>query len=132
MHSTASFRREAETFGRYLLGATPDEKSLTLYERAMELQTPPANQRDEKIIRFVLRNRWALGAVDGALAFGKGGSALRQKLLVMTAILETRPAYADRYLPRERSPFYFFAAGWFAFRAVMKLLTGKFILLFVR
>jgi hypothetical protein len=110
----------------------PDEKTLRLYVRAMEMRAASANDRDEKILAFVLRNRWALGLMDSALAFGSNTAALRQKLLVMTAILETRPAYAEHYLPRNRSAFYFFAAGWFAFRAVLKMIAGKFILLFVR
>lgn len=130
MPQTDQLRREAEIFGRYLLGKNPDAESISLYIAAAS-KAPAPSPRDEKILRFVLKNRWAVGLADSALAFGHPASALRLRMLTMTAILESRPAYADRYLPKKHSPLFFFAAGWFAFRAVIKMMAGKFILLFV-
>jgi hypothetical protein len=129
MSAPADTRTEALVFGRYLGGSVPDERAVTLYMKAMELRPVHLSARDAKIIRFVLRHRWALGFADSALAFNEPRSALRQKLLVMTAILETRPALADLFLPRERSFLYWFAAGWIGCRAVMKMIAGQILLL---
>lgn len=131
MSAPADTRTEALVFARYLAGSVPDERTVTLYMKAMKLRQVHLSARDDRIIRFVLRHRWALGFVDSALALNEPRSALRQKLLVMTAILETRPALADLFLPRERSVLYWFAAGWIGFRAVMKMIAGRILLLLV-
>jgi hypothetical protein len=129
--SPADARTEAVVFGRYLGGSVPDERAVALYVKAMELRPVHRSARDDEIIRFVLRHPWALGLADSALAVSEPRSALRQKLLMMTAILETRPALADLFLPRERSVFYPVAVGWIGCRAVVKMIAGKILLLLV-
>jgi hypothetical protein len=128
---SADFKKEAEVFGRYLLGGkSPNSKSISLYISAMNLRPAAAIGRDEKILRFVLKNRWSIGMIDGALAFSKKKSIVRRKILFMSAILETQPEYADLFLPQERSWFYNIYIFWVGFRAVMKAVAGKMILLF--
>jgi hypothetical protein len=125
-------KEEAITFGKYLLsGETPDEKSIALYEAAHEhknLSVPPAEQ---KLFSFAVRNRWALGAIDGALAFKNPDHIVRRKLLLMSAILESRPQYADLFIPKKRSVFYLIVFGWIGFRAICKAIFGRLLLAFV-
>ncbi len=126
-----SYQIEAEIFGHYLLsGKTPNSKSISLYVEAMHLRPAQASGRDKKILEFILKNNWSIGMIDGALAFSKNKSIIRRKLLFMSAILETQPEYADLFLPQERSGFYNLYIFWVGFRAVMKALAGKMILLF--
>lgn len=126
-----AYQKEAEVFGRYLLGGrSPNSKSISLYISAMNLRPAAAIGRDEKILKFILKNPWSIGMIDGALAFSKKKSIVRRKILFMSAILETQPEYTDLFLPQERSWFYNIYIFWVGFRAVMKAVAGKMILLF--
>lgn len=124
-------RKEAETLGRYLLGKYPDEKSIALYCEAMAVKPVTLNAREEKLFRFLLRNPWSAGMIDSALAFSRNKSAVRRKILFMSAILETRPQYAELFLPQERSWWYNIYVFWVGCRAVMKMIAGKMLLLFI-
>ncbi|MEO5643830.1 MAG: hypothetical protein ABIQ40_00910 [Bacteroidia bacterium] len=126
-----SFQKEAEIFGRYLLGGkNPNAKSISLYTEAMKLRPAEVIGSDKKILVFILKNNWSIGMIDSALAFSKGKSVIRRKLLFMTAILETQPEYAELFLPQERSWFYSIYIFWVGCRAVMKMMAGKLLLLF--
>jgi hypothetical protein len=126
-----NYKQEAEIFGRYLLGGkTPDEKSISLYVHAMHLRPASPIGKDEKVLKFILKNPRTIGMIDGALAFSKKKSVIRRKILFMSAILETRPEYADLFLQKERSWFYNIYIFWVGFRAVMKAMAGKLILAF--
>jgi hypothetical protein len=132
------FITEAEIFGRYLLGGKkPNAQSISLYVSAMNLR--PANPigRDVKLLKFILKNSWSIGMIDGALAFSPKGalgtkkkSIVRRKILFMSAILETQPEYAALFLPQERNWFYNIYIFWVGFRAVSKAIAGKIILAF--
>ena len=125
------FKREAEIFGRYLLGGkNPNEKSISLYVNAMMVRPATALGKDTKILKFILKNNWAIGIIDGAEAFSKKKSIVRRKILFMSAILETQPEYAQLFLPQERNWFYNIYILWVGFRGVMKALAGKIILAF--
>lgn len=124
------FTKEAKIFGRYLLdGQTPNEKSISLYETAMQIR-PITIESEEKILRFILKNPSTIGMVDSAFAFSKKKSAVRRKILFMSAILETQPAYAELFLPQERNWTYTIYILWVGFRAVLKAVAGRFLLLF--
>lgn len=125
-------QEEALTFGKYLLsGETPDEKSIALYEEAHRYKKLEVSPAEKKLFGFALRNRWALGAIDGALAFKNPEHVIRRKLLVMSAVLETRPRYADKFIPERRSFFYVFVFGWIGFRAMCKAVFGRLLLAIV-
>ncbi len=122
-------REEAITFGRYLLGGeNPDGKSVELYIEAHQHRNLAVTDSEKKLFEFVLRNSWALGAVDGALAFKNPKHVIRKKLVVMSAVLECRPAYAELFLPQKRSAFYFVVFCWVGFRALCKALFGRILL----
>lgn len=124
--------QEAITFGKYLLsGENPDERSIALYEAAHQHKKIEVSAAEKKLFEFALRNRWALGAIDGALAFKNPEHVIRRKLLVMSAVLECRPQYADLFIPKKRSLFYIVAFGWIGFRAVCKAVCGRVLLMLV-
>ena len=128
---SADFSKEAEIFGRYLLGGkNPNAKSISLYNSAMNLRPANAIGRDEKILKFILKNPRSIGMIDGALAFSKKKSIVRRKILFMSAILETQPEYAELFLPQERKWTHNIYIFWVGFRAVSKAIAGKIILAF--
>jgi hypothetical protein len=125
-------KQEATTFGKYLLsGETPDEKSIALYEAAHGHKNLSVSPDEHKLFSFAVRNRWALGAIDGALAFRNPNHIVRRKLLLMSAILESRPKYAELFIPKKRSVLYVIVFGWIGFRAIAKAMFGRVLLAFV-
>ena len=83
-------------FGRYLLGDAPSEDALRLFVRAAAT-LPPLDQREARLAAFLLRNRWAIGPVDAALALMRPASPVRGRIFLMLAVLECLPEYAPRF-----------------------------------
>lgn len=128
----SDFRKEAEVLGKYLLGGKkPNAESISLYENANQIKPVSLNEREKKILAFLLRHPACAGLIDGALAFGSANGGIRRKILYMSAILETQPEYADLFLPKERGWFFNIYIFWVGCRAILKAIAGKVLLLFV-
>jgi hypothetical protein len=97
---------------RYLTGKDADEKSAELFDRAIQ-GNPEQLGGEEKLIRFLIENRWSLGCVDAALGFFLPRHRVRCRMIIAFAILETNPRYFECFGPRRFS-------GWHA-----PLLVGK-------
>lgn len=127
-----TIQQEGLVLGKYLLGGkSPSSKSLELFKQFVELRGSNFPAKEKKIYSFAVRNRWAMGMIDGALAFKAPESMLRKRLLAMTAILETQPEYASLFLPKRRNWFYNIYIFWVGTRAVLKSIAGRFLLLFI-
>jgi hypothetical protein len=97
-------RTEALVFGRHLVGRTPPAELLDRYEQAcLRLFPDRAPPDEEAVIAFARRHPWSVGCLDAASALLRPQGRLRGKLLVMAAILETSPVFADEFLPRSAS-----------------------------
>lgn len=123
--------KEAGLFARYITRREPDDLSVHLYERAIRLSKMQLSKKDEKLLQFVLRNNWSLGLLDAGLAMFRKNSAVRQRLFMMYAILESSPLYCDHFLPKKRSKIYLFTVLWAGTRGVFKALTGGLLLKFI-
>src|SRR5690242_14802580 len=90
---------EAQAFGRYLVGRTPPAELVARYRAANEtLFTAPISAEDAALVAFARRHPWSVGPLDAAAGLFRPASALRNKILVMAAILEATPAFADEFL----------------------------------
>ena len=118
--------REAEIFGRYLVGRVPSPAIIARYVAASEtLFTADASPADRGTIAFVRRHPWSVGLLDGAAGLLRPGGQLRGRILVMGAILEASPEYADEFLPRNASPVAFLLGlAVFGALAVVRALAG--------
>lgn len=97
-------RREASVFARYLMGRVPPPEVIERYERAgRRLFTSQLDESEAAVLAFVRRRPWSAPLLDAAAGILRPGGALRNRLLVMAAILETSPAHADDFLPRSAS-----------------------------
>lgn len=94
----ADLRTEARVFGRYLVGEVPSDALVERYCAANH--AIPAVQGDDEVVAYVRRHPWAVSLLDAAAGLTAGGSLLRKKLLVMTAILETTPELVAKTEPR--------------------------------
>jgi len=93
---------EAAIFARYLLREPAPAEVLRRYRDAVERLFPDAaSPRDRALLGFVTRHPWSVGALDAASALLAAKGSLRQRLLLMAALLETTPEGAAEFLPRE-------------------------------
>ena len=118
---------EAEALGKYLLGKAANEKSISLYNDAMLRLNIVLNTKEERLLRFMIKNNWAIGLVDSGIAMFRKKSGIRNKILVMNAILETIPEYSDLFFPKRTSMLY---VSWVGLRAGAKSLIGGLLIKF--
>jgi hypothetical protein len=96
---------EARAFTRYLVGRTPPPEIVARYRAAHgELFAAAPAGTDASLVAFVRRHPWSVWFLDPAVGLLRPGSLLRNKILVMAAILETSPAFADEFLSRPMHP----------------------------
>lgn len=115
---------EARTLARYLIGCDADAACIQLYARAAGELRREDDVRDRKILAFALRHPWALGPLDAISALRRPKSILRAKLLLMSAILEARPEFSEKFLPADHSGMERAALLYYAARAVVRTLAG--------
>jgi len=85
-----------------LIDGEPTPDLIARYRTAVRLKIP-AHDRDDAEWRWVRRHPRALPLLDAAAALVRPRSPLRQRMYLMTAILETAPAHAGQFLPRTQS-----------------------------
>ena len=101
----AELDAEAHAFARYLVRRAPPAELVARYREATRMLFVSAvGPADAAILRFARRHPWSVGYLDAAAGLLRPGGLLRAKLLVMSAILETSPAFADEFLPRSVPP----------------------------
>lgn len=93
---------EARAFGRYLVGRVPPPELIARYREASRALFPaPVAGRDAAVLGFARRHAWSVAFLDAAAAFLQPGGMLRNRILLMAAILEASPEFADEFLPRQ-------------------------------
>ncbi len=117
---------ECRVLTRYLLSRSPSSAVVERYARACAAFAPPGRI---DVLRFALRNPWAIGPLDAACGFLDPTNELRKRLLLLSAILETTTEHADRFLPRPRAlPLLLLELGYHGTLALLKLLLGVILL----
>ena len=101
---------ECKVITHYLVGRSPEEALISRYVEANQiLLTDKADSTDQSILAFVRRHPQTLPYLDAALALLRRNSILRDKILLMLAILEASPSFTDAFLPEPLSRIEFFA-----------------------
>lgn len=86
--------------GRYLLDTELSDALIQRYADANRQLLPGEHApRDLAPVAFVLRHPWALPYVDAALGLLQPDALLRNKILIMVAVLEATPDYVAAFLP---------------------------------
>lgn len=92
--------REARLFSRYLGGRAAPPDLLARYTDAIAslgLDAPAG--ADARLLAWARAGRPFIGLLDAGCAVLRPRGNLRRRLLVMTAVLEASPDYADRFIP---------------------------------
>lgn len=97
--------QEAAIFTRYLVGRPPPPVLVARYvEGNATLFAAVTDVREDAVVAFVRRHPWSVGLLDAAAGLVRPSGLLRGKILLMGAILETAPEFADEFLPRAVRP----------------------------
>lgn len=103
--SDAALAGEARLFGRYLVGREPGDALVARYVAACRTHFPDAPRADDAaVLAFVRRRPWSVGMLDAASGLLRPGGPLRNRILLMAALLESTPEFADHFLPRQVGP----------------------------
>lgn len=119
-------------FGRYILGRRLDHASEQLYESALEVLILGTTPRESRLIQLVISRPWLIAFIDGGLTVLNRTNGLRQRLVLMSAITEASPLYADLFLPVRRGPFYIVRMLCAAVRAAFCGVFGMLIVAFIK
>ncbi len=104
MPDDAQLEAEARAFARYLVGREPPAELVARYRDASHaLFYEPVDPRETAVVDYARRHPWSLPFLEAASALLRPGSLLRNKVLMMSAVLETSPAFAEEFLPRNTS-----------------------------
>jgi hypothetical protein len=96
---------EARLFGRYLVGREPSPAHVERYVAACHTHfASPLAPEDAAVLAWIRHRPWSIGMLDAACGLLRPGGALRNRVLLMAAILETSPEFADDFLPHHSGP----------------------------
>jgi hypothetical protein len=128
--SPFTLAEECSKLTRYLIGKEPTAQVYLLFEKAHHHIAFEFAEKEKKLWNRCMRNSFLLYCVDAALATNKRASAIRKKIFVLLAILESVPDYHQHFLPAKRSPLYFITVFFISVKARAAALAGKIILFF--
>jgi hypothetical protein len=96
---------EARVFARYLVGRDASAAHVARYVAACRTHfAQPLASDDAAVLAWVRRHPRSVGMLDAAAGLLRPGGALRNRVLLMAAILETTPEFADDFLPHPVGP----------------------------
>ena len=96
---------EARIFARYLVGRDPSPGHVERYVAASRTHFPdPLAPDDAAVLAWARRHPWSVGPLDAACGLVRPGGALRNRVLLMAAVLEATPDFADDFLPHHVGP----------------------------
>ena len=102
---TWALSQEGAAIARYLVGSAPPAPILERYVQAHTALFPDVpSPSDRSLVVFIRRHPWALPYLDGAMGLLRPHGLLRNKILLMLALLETTPEFADLFFPERASP----------------------------
>jgi hypothetical protein len=87
------------------VGRIPPQELVDRYcEANRVLIQGPVNARDAALVGFIRRHPWSAPFLDAACGLLRPNGLLRRKMLIMAAVLEASPEFAEEFLPRTAHP----------------------------
>lgn len=114
-------KREAEILGKYILKQEINDTAIERYQMAcakLKLQS------EDKILNLIQRKKWLLPYIDAGQKLSDKEHILQKKLIIMFAILETMPDYAQAFMAKAYPITYIFNIITNGISGVWKLLIG--------
>lgn len=127
---TSAENQTAIVLGRYLIGVAPGDRAIELFVRAVA-RLPAPDARDQRLLSLILAHPSLTGIIDAGLALRAPESAVRRRMLIMLAVLESMPEHAPMFLPARPSKREHLDAAAHAIRAVLRAAAGATLLAFI-
>lgn len=122
-------QREAKLFAQYLGAKVDDETLLIKYSNAIEKLKLSLNEKEENILRYLLKMPFLLPFADGAWAFLNPKNGIRKRILIMSALIETEPQYVQCFLNEKDVSFSVFKLIFRGSVAVLRGIVGVLLML---
>jgi hypothetical protein len=91
-------KAEANLFIKYLGIKNADDNLINRYCDAIQQLELTLTEKQVKIIHWLIRFPFLLPLVDGGFALLQPNNTIRERILVMSALIETTPAYTNNFL----------------------------------
>jgi len=122
------YTNEAERLSLYLIGKPCNSNVTEGYADAVTKLDMALTPVQEQTYKRMVGWRFYMRAIDGGLAFTNRESVLRKRIFVMLCLLESSKYNTEYFLPRKRSPFYFFGIGFNVAYAFFTAIIGVLII----
>ncbi len=129
--SVNTCEQEARVFFNYLLKSNSPPDLVSLYCKACAHYAFDINAKDERILKYVLKNPATISCIDAALGFSGKNSVLRKKLHLFFSIAETHKDLSDKFIISKKTKISFLKMAFTGIASLFKILTGNIILLFI-
>lgn len=96
---------EAMVVARYLGVKTNNQLLYLEYNNAIQVLNLTLTPKEIKIRNKLLKFPFLLSFVDGGFAFLNPNHAIRKRLLLMAALIETDKKYVDQFIPENNISF---------------------------
>lgn len=100
-----SIELEAKLFCQYLIKKEASIELIKRYSDAILVLNIKLNKKEDQIISSLLKYPFLLPYIDGGLAFVKGVSGIRKRILTMSALIETDKIYHTFFLTKKNIKF---------------------------
>jgi hypothetical protein len=128
-----TFEDEARVLARYLVGSDPPAHVVERYVLGVRVRLEAAQPMSDPVGRFAVAHPWSAGALDAGSALLNKEGPLRERLVLMAAILETAPEFAVHFMPAAETRLRLAAiVAWNLWEAAVLALIGVPLLLVLR
>ena len=94
---------EAQILSNYLVDTSVDKKEEGLYLRVVIEKKLSLSDKEERLWRLMLKSKVLLSSIDAGLAILNPNSAIRERICIMLAIVETHPAFFNLFIANHKS-----------------------------
>lgn len=96
---------EPQVFARYLGARSTDEALIKQYRQAVEVLQVSLSDADKRLLQKLVSMPFLLPFIDGALALRKPDHPVRERILIMSALMETDKKYIAHFLVEKNFSF---------------------------
>jgi hypothetical protein len=132
--ATSEVDTECSLISRYLIGVDPPQEFKDRYRAGQRaLFGEESLESAEPEMKFFRAHPWALPYLDAGAVVLNRESILRKKIILMTAILEASPAYAEFFLHAPEGPLKVWCSlVWQSVRSIVKMIIAVPVFLVAR
>ena len=122
--SNSHLKIEAMIIGSYLLSHKPEDILIERYIKSNTARQLEFEHDDISLWSFIEKYPHTIGLVDSGLALSNPDSVIRQKIILMLAIIEATPENSKNFIPQKRNLFYLVVIMITALKSTIKGMFG--------